>query len=62
MWKECGIIDMKRGWKMKRVRLNKELKCASVPFWSTDKSEMYQAVIDLNDENTDAENGMWGKR
>lgn len=44
---------------MKRVRLNKELKCASVPFWSTDKSEMYQAVIDLNDENTDAENGLF---
>ena len=44
---------------MKKIKLDKEIKCSSAPFWSSDKSEMYKAVIDLNDENTEEENGLF---
>ena len=43
---------------MKKIKLNKEVKCSDIPFWKTDRSEMYKAVIDLTEKDTE-ENGLF---
>ena len=43
---------------MKKIKLNKEVKCSETPFWKTDRSEMYKAVIDLTEGDTE-ENGLF---
>lgn len=43
---------------MKKIKLNKEVTCSEIPFWKTDKSEMYKAVIDVTTEDTE-ENGLF---